>query len=338
MKHLAEILRLAWTRLALLMPVILLATSCNGFIYDDEGDCEPHYKVRFKYDMNMKWADAFPNEVNEVTLYILNEDGKVVWTKHESGPAVKAEGYLMDVDVAPGTYTLLAWCGEGHTTSFAVTPDDLSCTLLRDRNAEDKAYIDHDINRLYHGKIDAQVFPDTEGDHVYTVPLIKNTNDIHVVLQHLSGDPVDKDQFTFTITSDNGLMASDNRLLTDETLTYYAWHTDQGVADVYYPTGDTKTFAQFSAAIAEFTVSRLVKGNDTRLTIYDKKGGIVLSIPLIDYFLLVKGHHNREMSDQEFLDRQDDYSIVFLLDEGNRWVPTVIYINSWAVVLQDVGL
>ena len=54
--------------------------------------------------------------------------------------------------------------------------------------------------------------------------------------------------------------------------------------------------------------------------------------------LLVKGHHNRAMSDQEYLDRQDEYNLVFFLDEGDRWINTTIYINSWQVVLQDTEL
>ena len=55
-------------------------------IYDDEGDCDPHYKVKFRYDMNMKFADAFSNEVNAVTLYVVDEStGRIVWQKRESG-------------------------------------------------------------------------------------------------------------------------------------------------------------------------------------------------------------------------------------------------------------
>lgn len=28
--------------------------SCDGWIYQDEGDCEPHYKVKFRYDYTLK--------------------------------------------------------------------------------------------------------------------------------------------------------------------------------------------------------------------------------------------------------------------------------------------
>lgn len=345
MKRIADIISSVRVQVAFLLTAVLLAaTSCNGIIYDDEGDCDPYYKVRFKFDKNIKWADAFPQEVNEVTLYVLDENGRIVWSRHEAGSAVKSEGYLMNVPVPPGTYTLLAWCGKGHRTSFTVNENDLGCTLLRDHTPDGQAFVNHDLDRLYHGVLEAQDFPDSEGVHIYTVPLIKNTNDVHVVLQHLSGEPVDKDDFTFTITSDNGLMAWDNQLVADEPITYYAWYTGQGSAEIYYPEAEVRGLPTFSAAIAQLTVGRLVEGNDIRLTVCNNEGETVLSVPLIDYLLLVKD--NRKPGDdrptftdnQDYLDRQDDYSMVFLLDEGNRWIKSHIYINSWKVLLQDVNI
>ena len=64
----------------------------------------------------------------------------------------------------------------------------------------------------------------------------------------------------------------------------------------------------------------------------------MLSIPLIDYALLVKGSVGRPLDDQEFLDRQDKYDLVFFLDEGGRWMNSYIYINSWKIVVQHGGL
>ena len=99
------------------------------------------------------------------------------------------------------------------------------------------------------------------------------------------------------------------------------------------------TRSVFSAAIAELTVPRLVKGQQTRLTVTNKETGkTVFSIPLIDYALLVKGFYNKDMDDQEYLDRQDEYDMVFFLDEGDRWLDTYIYINSWKIVLQNTEL
>ena len=96
-----------------------MLASCDGMIYDEEGDCDPHYKVRFVYDRNLKYTDAFAAEVDEVTLYIVDTDGTIVWQKHEAGDELKTGSYLMDVEgLAPGTYSLIAWCGSGYNTDF----------------------------------------------------------------------------------------------------------------------------------------------------------------------------------------------------------------------------
>ena len=84
---------------------------------------------------------------------------------------------------------------------------------------------------------------------------------------------------------------------------------------------------------------RLVQGQELRLTVTDKETGrTVFSIPLIDYALLVKGFYNRDMDDQEYLDRQDVYDMVFFLDESDRWLDAYIYVNSWNVVLHNSAL
>ncbi|MFR2523890.1 MAG: FimB/Mfa2 family fimbrial subunit [Bacteroides thetaiotaomicron] len=319
--------------------------ACDSVIYDDEGDCSVNYRVRFRYDYNMKYADAFAHEVNTVTLYLLDSNGRIVWQRTEQGEALASGDYAMTVDVEPGEYDLLAWCGTADKGSFTIPQatvcTELTCTLNRQHDAEGTAFVGEDLDRLFHGWLPEQTFGDTEGTYTYTVPLVKNTNNVRVVLQHISGEPVDKDKFVFAIHDDNGSMDWDNTLLPDEPVTYYAWHTDSGEAgmDTQARSVNDITRSVFSTAIAELTVPRLVKGQGTRLTVTNRETGeTVFSIPLIDYALLVKGFYNRDMDDQEYLDRQDEYDMVFFLDEGDRWLDTYIYINSWKVVLQNTGL
>ena len=80
-------------------------------------------------------------------------------------------------------------------------------------------------------------------------------------------------------------------------------------------------------------------GHRPRLHIRNREtGATVLSIPLIDYALLVKGHYNKDIPDQEYLDRQDEYNMVFFLDKNENWANSFIYLNSWKVVLQNTDL
>ena len=337
--YMKEINKTTTLPVLMLLSVLFVMTACDG-IYEDEGDCSVHYHVKFRYDMNMKFADAFAHEVNSVTLYVLDEQNNVVWQGSEQGETLAQEGYAMEVDVAPGSYSLLAWCGLAGGNSFAVPvssrKEDLICSLKREHKLDGTAYVKEDLNRLYHGYLEKQTFSSEEGTHTFVVPLVKNTNNIRVVLQHLSGEPVDKDKFTFSITDENGVMNWDNKLLSDEPVTYYAWHTDSGTAGI--DDVDSRTVSSFSAAIAELTTARLVKEKAPRLKVTNDKGETVFSIALIDYALLVKGEYNRRMDDQEYLDRQDEYNMVFFLDEGDRWMDAYIYINSWKVVLQETGI
>lgn len=323
-------------------------TACDdSFLFEDEGDCEPHYKARFRFDMNMAYADAFPNEVNAVTLYLIDPStGNIVWKKSESGSRLKEEGYLMDIDIAPGNYQVMAWCGEGVGPHFSVREDathlsHLSCTLGREAE-ETGATVRNDLNRLYHGAIRngdgsyATVnFPDEEGTHVIEVPLVKDTNDVNIILQHLSGETVDMADYTFTITDSNGSLEWDNSLLDDEPITYYAHHVAQGSAT----TGTRAPITTLSACLAEHTVNRLVKGQNARVKVYyqDKEEPII-DIPLIDYALMVKTSHLAHMSDQEFLDRQDKYDMVFFLDKRDHWSMAHIKILNWTIVRQNADL
>lgn len=331
-------------------------TACNGLIYNDEGDCDPYYKVRFRYDMNMKWADAFASEVNSVTLYVIDaETGKIVRTISESSDELKAEGYLMDVDVPPGRYHLHAWCGDGRDSHFTIPESDihsgLTCSLNAERRPDNMLHSSLQLEHLYHGLTSDVEFPDEEGVHTFTVNLTKDTNDVNVVLQHTSVD-LDKDTYSFSITSPNAELDHLNNLTSDETVWYHEHYKDHGTADVVIPDrSDDIEFTSTSSpqsretintvrsCIASLTTSRLVKGTDTQLTIRNNNTGeLVFSMPLIDYVLMTKGNYRRPMTDQEYLDRQDKFDIVLFLDDNNGWAKVQIYINSWKIVRQNSDL
>lgn len=346
MKVLAKIKEMRMWML-LLVTLSMAMTSCDAILGEDDVDCSVEYRVKFKYDKNMKFADAFANEVKSVTLYAFDEDGKFAYQSTEQGDILSADGYSMLVEVEPGDYNLVAWGGLEGEESFAVpilkpgvsTLNDLNCKMNREhinRATDGSAYVSEDLKPLFHGQVTKQSFSRAATQQTVTVPLTKNTNNVRIILQHLSGENVDVSKFTFTINDENGLMNYDNNLLEDEKLTYYAWRTDSGTADI--DPKDARATTSVGVAIAELTVGRLVEKNNPILTISNEKGEKVLSIPLIDYALLVKGYYNREMTDQEYLDRQDEYNMTFFLDEDNRWASSSIIINSWKVVLDEVEL
>ncbi len=354
-----------FTLLAALFAVFTFS-SCES-IYDEQGDCTTHYLLNFKYDMNMKFADAFHNEVShvQVNVYDVNT-GELLKKQFASGEVLKNEDYRMELtDLKPGVYDIVAWCGDGlkDNNFILYNEDEMTdnyCLMKRiDYSIQTpKSYsgeigngiingsygvVRDDVGKLYHG-IKRVEFNETYGTHERTIELVKNTNVVRVVLQHLSGVDVNPDDFAFEISDCNGRLGYDNTVLPDQQLYYEPWSVTAGKAginaDIYgsnNDTGDTQT--SVSVALAEFTVNRLVTENNPILSIYNVKDGKrILAIPLKDYALLVKGNYNKNMSDQEYLDRQDEYNLTFFLDEFGNWASSRIIINSWSLVLSNSDL
>ena len=341
MKRLARIPGLKiWTLLLFFAGSL---ASCN-VLTEEEKDCALY--VRFKYDMNMNFADAFQNAVNSVTLYAF-KDGVLAYQRTEEGELLKQNGYRMRIDEIPyrekHKYDYITWAGEPDNESFTIpvltvgksTKEDLFCQLNRAGNG----VVSTDLEDLFHGMTNGQDYSrsasSAAGDEV-VIPLTKNTNNIRIVLQHLSGKPVDVNKLNFTITDKNGLMNYDNMLLGEDVITYKAWHKAQGSAGI----GEQQegVITEVNLALADLTVARLMADEEPILVVTNDEEEMVIHIPLVDYALLYKRLRYEDMPDQEFLDRQDEYNMTFFLDENYRWINQFIYINSWKVVLQESEL
>lgn len=94
--------------------------SCGSILDEEDVDCSVEYRVKFKYDYNMKYADAFSREVGTVTLYAFDDNGKLVYQKMEEGDVLGEDGYTMKVDLEPGDYHLITWAGLNNEASFSV--------------------------------------------------------------------------------------------------------------------------------------------------------------------------------------------------------------------------
>ena len=342
--------------LLLLGAIGVTLTSCESFL-ENEGDCRSVYRVRFVYDMNLKWADAFPSEVHSVNLYIFDENGKFVKEFAESGEKVDNPGFYFefnDESVTPGKYTLLAWCQNEDTkagSSFTIptpvpgetTLEDMTCTLNTLKSAQYPEYSDTRLEFLYHGMMDVELPSDHEGrTYDYTVYLTKDTNHIRIILQELSGDDIDASEFEMKIESANGRLAYNNQLLPNNpVVTYLPWALKSDQMELEESSGIITNLG----VVGDFSTSRMMasQAREFRLTLIRKDTGeeVIARVPVIQYALLSKDYYEmaygHTMTDQEFLDREDEYVLTFFLQNG-KWLDSVIYINSWRVVLHDYEL
>lgn len=319
----------------------LAFSSCER-IYDDLGPCPHGVSLRFVYDYNMLYANAFPSSVDCLTLYIYDDNGNYVDTEVVTGAELQDENYRMILDLEEGTYHFIAYGGlacEEKTFSVLQEPSagnvhtDLRVGMDISR-ASAPVPAERRLHDMFWGELTlatAELY--SEG----TIKMMKNTNNIRIVLQHLNGDPVHIDDFEFAVEDDNTFFGSDNDLIANGTITYLPWASGEAVAGVW---GNEKSGGEpVVVAYSEFSTSRLMTKNSPKLLIKTKKDGAeIVNIPLNDYLLLLKSELYAKMQPQEFLDRESNWSMVFFLGNDMSWVKTHIKINDWIVRLNNVEM
>lgn len=329
--------------------VVCAAMALSGcdFMHEELPPCERKLRLKMYYDYNMKFADALPAEVKYVSVYVFDaETGEGIDEIHVPVGEVKEREFEIKLDHLPyAVYDILVWCFGESDEHFTVKPnrgaENLqryhSCLMNQDKDRP--GFLSEDIGRLYHGQLLDADCTQEKGDLEFEIPLIKNTNTVRVVLQQLNGEFLDPDNFDISLESDNGHMDYDNNLIAGHTRVYQPWAIESGITGMGKNASDTRTITSVSALVAEHTIGRIIPETGVKLRVRNKETGEeIINIPFVDYALLVKGNYNRPMSDQEYLDRQDEYNLVFFLDHNLRWLNQYIYINSWRIVLQNNDL
>ena len=259
----------------------------------------------------MEYANAFPQKVDCLTLLIYDSGGNYVGMRTVTGPELQDETYRMQLDLEPVKLE--------ETT--VIMDADLTTSVREKLRLHD----------LFWGSLTLETADlYNEG----TVEMMKNTNNIRIVLQQMNGEPVKDKDFDFSITDDNTLFAaSNNDLLPNGTVTYTPWA--QGQAS----TGITDDGQEVIVAYAEFSTSRLMVKNSPKLIIRRASdGNAVINIPLNNYLLLLKSELYEQMKPQEFLDRESEWSLFFFLDENGAWIKTYIKINDWTILVNNMDM
>lgn len=333
-----------------LSPVVLLGAAmmmagCDSVIYDDMDECTQTYLLEFKYDYNILEADAFSSQVKSVNVWAFDSQGKLAWKGSEAGAALAAPGYRMRIDLLPGRYSFLAWCGLSDNDPFRLATyepasmEELKVHLQTQTDGAEKLYCDKELAGLFHGVKEDVTLRVEKSEHVrqtVTMPLMKDTKTVRLMLQHLDGSPIERRDFSVSISDNNQNLDWNNSVMPGEWFEYRPWFTNYGQITTPARTiDDGRTITSVASLLFELSTSRLRAGNhDVMLTVHrnwDDRD--IIRIPLIDYLLLVKGHYNERYSDQEYLDRMDQFNIVFFIDANSNWyLAQGIIINGWAVV------
>lgn len=293
--------------------------------------CE-HY-VAFRYDYNMKYADAFPVEVKKLMLYVFDEQERLVATFQEERDHF-GEGFRLPVRLPEGSYRLLVWAGLYNRSYDFIenvvvgktTLDELKVRVKRSEEGQRNTELDG----LWHGE--TQLIVDDMVAETTTVSLVKDTNKFRVVVQAVGDCTLQAADLHFSIWDDNGYLAADNSLMKDTPLTYRPYV--QRAENLGEPGKRGMT-----AVVSEMNTCRLIENKHPRLRISSRSGEEIVNIDLIKYLLLTKmeGHN---MGAQEYLDRQDEYALIFFVNQDafGHYMIVQIKVNGWIIRPQSGDL
>ena len=315
-------------------------SSCER-IFEDLDPCPHGVSLRFVYDYNMEFANAFPKQVDCLTLYIYDDKDNYVDTKIVTGAELQDEDYRMTLDLEKGNYHFVAYGGLAcDKSSFSL----LQAPAAGSKRTDLRAAMDADcltvperrnLHDMFWGQLTlatADLY--SEG----TVKMMKNTNSIRIVLQHVDGTPVKADDFDFEIIDDNTLFNYDNDLLPNGNITYIPWAKGQAQTGVSIVGPDQVVPQPVEVAYAELSTSRLMTKNSPRLLVKRHEDGeIVIDFPLNNYLLLMRSDRYSKMGDQEYLDRESRWTLYFFLQAG-IWLQTRIVVNDWVVRINDIEM
>ncbi len=313
---------------------IITLAACDSLIYDDLDPCDEGLRLRFVYDWNMEFANAFPSQVGCLTLLVYDKDGNYIETRTVTDESqLSDENWRMTLDLTPGDYKLLAYGGLAcDDASFAFKAQPASTLPLESVEVELKPdQVGKNLHPLFYGYL-AVTVPENSTDYTdATVKMMKDTNNVRIVLQNVNGKTVNNEDFNFLVTDDNTCLNWDNDIIPTASTNYTPWTLGQAVAGTDVVTGEN-----VEVAYAEFSTSRFVTSSSARLEITRATDGQkVLSIPLVNYLLLLKSQQYDWMNAQEFLDRESRWNMIFFLDGNNYWINTQIEINGWVVRIND---
>ena len=303
--------------------LLLVLFSCTSI---DETLPECRLYVRFRYDYNMEFSDAFASQVNRVDVFVFDKDDTFVMKKSEQGETLGGGSYRMPLPLPAGEYRIAAWAGMSddfempEPVAGKTTLEELTVRMKREESlVHNKA-----LNPLWYGGVQAVSFTGRQ-EQTETVSLIKDTNKFRFILQKSGpGEELDINDCLFEIRADNGYYDWNNDLLDDDMISYRPYYLEK-VEDV--------------GIVVEMNTMRLLEHKKVYLTLTRKSDGKeLMKIDLIPYLLLTKmeGHN---IPAQEYLDRQSEYAIVFFYNpELLNFLSTKIVINGWTIWLKGEDL
>ena len=293
------------------------------------------------YLCELEEKDVFAEQVRTVTLYAFDDNNNLVYQNTDEGEPWAG---LNDESFA----VPLLYPNQSKIEELTVKTLRKQATRSASEDEKDQYIVENSLYSLWHGEVKKGPTTRSGRQQITNVSLVKNTNTIHVIVAQVnqSNGPITKalteETFQCAIYDDNGYMNYDNSLLEDNLLTYKPYNTKAEIVTTKAFSADNEPAKEYNGITSDLSVARLVKGQTPELTIRNSQTQEVLfhSDDLIKYFEEVDAekYKDRNYSLQEYLDREDEYTIKIFVDEKLALIKTVIDVNDWIIQINDIEL
>lgn len=368
-----------WFKLVCFSAIALTTmSSCIKEDMDDCPPAISKVALQFDYTYNVKQADAFAAEVKNINVYAFDENGKFFDSYIESREKFET-GHTMEITgLKDGKYTFVCLARDRQVMSRAeddemefsfasLTPgvstiDDLTERMGKDNGEGIKN--DKEFAALYTAKtqVDFQRLNQNgnEGTVVTsTLSLMKCTKTYRIVLLPYENDQADFKPENFDVRIEGSAAWLDHKgeKVKNEGITYLPYNMERRAN---YDGAHTEVNEEpvDQALIYDLSSSRMFERQNDRRAVrdgdknnYDDKRIIITDLrdkdhPIelfnhsLPWFLALCGEKvNQNWDDQEYLDREDHYVLMFYVSDKRDYnMITKVNVNGWNVNIKDTEL
>lgn len=375
----AKFINKNWFKLVCFSAIALTTmSSCIKEDMDDCPPAISKVALQFDYTYNVKQADAFAAEVKNINVYAFDENGKFFDSYIESREKFET-GHTMEITgLKDGKYTFVCLARDRQVMSRAeddemefsfasLTPgvstiDDLTERMGKDNGEEIKN--DKEFAALYTAKtqVDFQRLNQNgnEGTVVTsTLSLMKCTKTYRIVLLPYENDQADfkPENFDVRIEGSAAWLDHNGEKVKNEGITYLPYNMERR-ANYDGALTEVNEEPVDQALIYDLSSSRMFERQSDRRSVrdgdkskYDDKRIIITDLrdkdnPIelfnhsLPWFLALCGEKvNQNWGDQEYLDREDHYVLMFYVSDKRDYnMITKVNVNGWNVNIKDTEL
>ena len=375
----AKFINKNWFKLVYFSAIALTTmSSCIKEDMDDCPPAISKVALQFDYTYNVKQADALAAEVKNINVYAFDENGKFFDSYIESREKFET-GHTMEITgLKDGKYTFVCLARDRQVMSRAeddemefsfasLTPgvstiDDLTERMGKDNGEEIKN--DKEFAALYTAKtqVDFQRLNQNgnEGTVVTsTLSLMKCTKTYRIVLLPYENDQADfkPENFDVRIEGSAAWLDHNGEKVKNEGITYLPYNMERRAN---YDGAHTEVNEEpvDQVLIYDLSSSRMFERQSDRRSVrdgdkskYDDKRIIITDLrdkdhPIelfnhsLPWFLALCGEKvNQNWGDQEYLDREDHYVLMFYVSDKRDYnMITKVNVNGWNVNIKDTEL